>query len=115
MDLLIQTVALRPYVLAFVVVYFVLALRDLGPGWTLLCSVRAFLVAWIAELASTRVGIPFGLYHYTGDTRSREPYLSNVPSSTPRRSCSWPTRPGAWGGSRCSGAGGSAWFRGWPA
>ncbi|MBI3629184.1 MAG: carotenoid biosynthesis protein [Candidatus Rokubacteria bacterium] len=65
MDLLIQTVALRPYVFAFVVIYLVLALRDLGPGRTLLFSVWAFLVAWIAELASTRIGIPFGLSHYS--------------------------------------------------
>jgi hypothetical protein len=78
MDLLIQTVALRPYVFAFVVIYLVLALRDLGPGRTLLFSVWTFLVAWIAELASTRVDISFGLYHYTGDTRSRERYLSNL-------------------------------------
>lgn len=79
MDLLIQTLALRPYVFAFVVIYLLLAFRDLGPRPTLLFSVWAFLVAWTAELASTRIGIPFGLYHYTGDTRSQELYLSNVP------------------------------------
>jgi putative membrane protein len=32
-----------------------------------------------AELSSTRVGFPFGLYHYTGETVGAEIYFSNVP------------------------------------
>ena len=38
-----------------------------------------YWVAWAAEYASTRVGIPFGLYHYTGVTKGVELYVSNVP------------------------------------
>lgn len=79
MDLLIHTFTLRPYVFAFILVYLVLAVADLGARRTLLFSVWAFLVAWTAEFASTRIGVPFGLYHYTGDTRSRELFISNVP------------------------------------
>ena len=36
-------------------------------------------VAWIAEFASTRIGIPFGLYHYTGHTRGQELFIADVP------------------------------------
>ena len=39
--------------------------------------------ALVAELVSTRVGIPFGLYHYTGDTRAEELFLGNVPFFSP--------------------------------
>ncbi|HET9314736.1 MAG TPA: carotenoid biosynthesis protein [Vicinamibacteria bacterium] len=74
------TVALRPYVFAFLAAYLALAARDLG------CRGAAALLAWgtavafAAEYASTRVGVPFGLYHYTGDTRGAELFLSNVPA-----------------------------------
>jgi putative membrane protein len=37
------------------------------------------LVSLGAELSSTRVGFPFGLYHYTGETAGAEMYFSNVP------------------------------------
>jgi uncharacterized membrane protein len=42
-----------------------------------------FAVAFGAELASTRIGFPFGLYHYTGATAGRELFLSNVPFFDP--------------------------------
>ncbi len=79
MDLLIDTLTLRPYVFAFTAAFVVLALRDLGVRRTLGFTASTFGVAWTAEFLSTRVGFPFGLYHYTGATRSRELYLSNVP------------------------------------
>ena len=41
--------------------------------------VSVWPVAWVAEFASTRVGIPFGLYHYTESTRGQELYIANVP------------------------------------
>jgi uncharacterized membrane protein len=73
------TVCLRPYVLVFLVVFLVTATRDLGGGRAALFLVWGWGVAFAAEYASTRVGIPFGLYHYTGLTRSAELYISNVP------------------------------------
>ncbi|MDN5753064.1 MAG: carotenoid biosynthesis protein [Nitrosospira sp.] len=33
----------------------------------------------MCELSSTRTGIPFGWYHYTGSTVGQELYISNVP------------------------------------
>jgi len=77
--LLLGTLTLRPYVFAFLAAFAVAAGRDLGPWRTIGFLVWGFLVAFAAEYASTRVGIPFGLYHYTGDTRGIELFVSNVP------------------------------------
>ena len=76
---LLGTLALRPYVVVFLAIYLALAARDLGLRGTLAFLGWGWGVAFLAEYASTRVGIPFGLYHYTGDTRGAELYLSNVP------------------------------------
>jgi len=37
----------------------------------------------VAEYASTRIGIPFGLFHYTGETAWRDLFVSNVPFFDP--------------------------------
>lgn len=78
-SLLVGTVLLRPYVFVFLATFLVLAGRDFGwrrawgwLGW-------GWVVAFAAEYASTRVGIPFGLYHYTDETVGRELFISNVP------------------------------------
>lgn len=77
--LVIGTIVLRPYVFAFLGVFVVAAGRDLGATRMLAFLGWGWAVAFAAEYASTRVGIPFGLYHYTGVTRDVELYLSNVP------------------------------------
>ncbi|MDN5882819.1 MAG: carotenoid biosynthesis protein, partial [Nitrosospira sp.] len=38
-----------------------------------------WVIALLCELSSTRTGIPFGWYHYTGSTVGQELYISNVP------------------------------------
>jgi putative membrane protein len=73
------TLTLRPYVIGFVIGYLVLAVRDLGPRGALGFLGWGWSVAFVAEYTSTRIGIPFGLYHYTGETRGVELYVSNVP------------------------------------
>ena len=77
--LLLGTLALRPYVFAFLAAFAVAAARDLGPWRMVRFLVWGVVVAFAAVYASTRVGIPFGLYHYTEDTRGIELYVSNVP------------------------------------
>jgi putative membrane protein len=77
--LLVGTLLLRPYVLVFLAVFAVVAARDLGALRMIGFLFWGFAVAFAAEYASTRVGIPFGLYHYTGETRGVELYLANVP------------------------------------
>jgi len=79
MSLLVGTVLLRPYVFVFLLVYLVIAGRDLGARRTAIFTAWVWLVAFVAEFMSTRIGIPFGLYHYTGSTRGQELFISNVP------------------------------------
>ncbi|HEY7252272.1 MAG TPA: carotenoid biosynthesis protein [Methylomirabilota bacterium] len=76
---LVGTATLRPYVIGFLVLFLIAATRDLGTRRTVLYLGWALGIALVAELASTRVGFPFGLYHYTGETRGLELFVSNVP------------------------------------
>lgn len=77
------TVLLRPYVLGFLAIFLVAARRDLGWPRTLGFLVWGWLMAFWAEYISTRIGLPFGLYEYTGDTRGVELFISNVPFFSP--------------------------------
>lgn len=79
MDLLAGSLLLRPYVFAFLLVFLIAGARDLGLRRTLLFGGVVWPIAWLAEFSSTRVGIPFGLYHYTGLTRGRELFVADVP------------------------------------
>jgi Carotenoid biosynthesis protein len=79
MDLLVGTFLLRPYVFGFLAAFLVAGAADLGWRRTLLFGAWVGPVAWLAEFTSTRIGVPFGLYHYTGDTRGRELFIANVP------------------------------------
>ena len=79
MSLLVGSVLLRPYVFGFLLVFVVAATRDLGGRRAALFGVWVWLVAFVAEFSSTRTGIPFGLYHYTGTTRGQELFIANVP------------------------------------
>jgi putative membrane protein len=74
------TFLLRPYVFAFLAVFLVAAMRDLGGRGALVFLAWGWAVAFVAEYASTRIGIPFGMYHYTEATRGVELYVSNVPA-----------------------------------
>jgi len=77
------TFALRPYVFGFLAFFLFAGIRDLGRARTLALLLWGGAVALVAELVSTRVGVPFGLYHYVGDTRGAELYLGNVPFFSP--------------------------------
>jgi len=74
-----NTVTLRPYVFLFLIVFLIAAARDLGRWRALAFLGWGWSVAFVAEYASTRIAIPFGLYHYTGATAGIELYVSNVP------------------------------------
>ena len=79
MELVLGTILLRPYVFGFLLAFLAAARADLGWPRTLAFMGSVWPVAWVAEFASTRVGLPFGLYHYTESTRGRELYVANVP------------------------------------
>jgi uncharacterized membrane protein len=79
MSLLLGSLLLRPYVFLFLLVFLGAGFRDLGWRRTLLFLGWVWPLAFVAEFASTRIGIPFGLYHYTGTTRGQELFISDVP------------------------------------
>src|SRR3989442_5778520 len=79
MDLVLGTLVLRPYVFGFVACFLVAGALDLGWRRTLVFAGWVWPLVWAAEFASTRVGVPFGFYHYTGTTRGRELYVADAP------------------------------------
>jgi len=79
MDLLIGTFVLRPYVFGFLAAFLAAGAVDLGVRRTLLFAAWVGPLAWLAEFTSTRIGIPFGLYTYTGTTRAQELFIADVP------------------------------------
>ena len=79
MQLLIGTFLLRPYVFGFLLAFLAAGVRDLGWRRTLLFGGVVWPIAWLAEFSSTRIGVPFGLYHYTETTRGQELFIANVP------------------------------------
>lgn len=81
-DLLARIVGMvihRPYVFVFFAIYLFTAVTRLGWRRTAWFTAIAYVVAFAAELSSTRNGFPFGLYHYIDTTRDRELWISNVP------------------------------------
>ena len=77
------SLTLRPYVFLFLAAHLAVATSAWGLRAAATFTVLATAVAFGAEWASTRVGVPFGLYHYTGVTQGRELYLGNVPFFDP--------------------------------
>lgn len=82
-DLLLGTLVLRPYVFGFLAAFLAAGALDLGWRRTLLFGGCVSPLVWLAEFSSTRTGVPFGLYHYTGETRGRELFVGNVPLMDP--------------------------------
>src|SRR5574341_1334904 len=77
--LLIKTVAFRPYVFLFLAIALFSAQGLLGWRRTGLFFGLTWVTALVCEFGSTRTGIPFGWYHYTGSTAGQELYLANIP------------------------------------
>jgi uncharacterized membrane protein len=78
-SLLLKTIVLRPYVFVFLTVFLLSAARLIGWRRTGCFLGITWVVALLCEFSSTRTGIPFGWYHYTGSTVGRELYISNIP------------------------------------
>jgi len=77
--LLLKTVLLRPYVFLFLAAFLFAARRLLGGRRTLAFFAIGWITAFVCEFSSTRNGVPFGSYYYTGSTVGQELYLSNIP------------------------------------
>jgi len=79
LTLLMKTVQLRPYVFLFLAGFVFSATRLVGWPRTGVFFSVVLVTAFVCEFSSTRTGIPFGWYHYTGSTVGQELYLSNIP------------------------------------
>ena len=78
-DILISTILLRPYVFVLLGFYLIAGGFQLGLKRIAAFTVLAYFIAFISEYSSTRIGIPYGLYRYTGATHEKELFISNVP------------------------------------
>jgi uncharacterized membrane protein len=82
MDLLVllfKTILLRPYVFVFLCAFLFYATQLIGWPRTWRFFIISWATAFVCEFFSTRTGIPFGWYNYTGLTVGQELYLSNIP------------------------------------
>lgn len=77
--LLANTVLLRPYVFVFLGVSLFAAQKLFGWPRTLRFFGITWAVGFFCEFSSTRIGVPFGPYYYTGSTMEEELYISNIP------------------------------------
>ncbi len=77
--LCIKTVLLRPYVFLFLAAFLLVGHWLLGWRRTGVFLGASWVTAFVCEYTSTRVGIPFGFYYYTGSTVGDELYIANVP------------------------------------
>lgn len=79
LSLLLNTITLRPYVFIFLAVFLFSASRLIGWRRTGYFMGITYIVALVCEFSSTRTGIPFGWYHYTGSTVGQELYIADIP------------------------------------
>ncbi|MET0514135.1 MAG: carotenoid biosynthesis protein [Nitrospiraceae bacterium] len=79
LSLFLKTILFRPYVFLFLAAFLFSAVRLLGWPRTWRFWLSGWITAFVCEFSSTRNGIPFGWYHYTGSTVGQELYLSNIP------------------------------------
>ena len=59
--------------------YLIAGSIQLGLKRIVAFTILAYFIAFISEYTSTRIGIPYGFYHYTGETHGEELFISNVP------------------------------------
>ncbi|MBI5124930.1 MAG: carotenoid biosynthesis protein [Planctomycetes bacterium] len=78
-SLLLSTLLLRPYVFIFLGLHLLAGGLQLGLKRITVFTLLAYLIAFTSEYSSTRNGIPYGPYIYTGETHGKELYISNVP------------------------------------
>jgi putative membrane protein len=80
-ELLISTIAYRPYVFIFFACYLFLAITNIGWRRTALFTAVAYMTAFLCEWSSAvaATGFPFGLYYYIDRSSHRELWIAGVP------------------------------------
>jgi uncharacterized membrane protein len=79
LSLVLQTILLRPYVFAFLLVYLLGCSLHLGAKRAVFFCVIGYLIAWLSEYSSIHNGIPYGYYFYIEQTRGKELWVLGVP------------------------------------
>ena len=79
LQIAIGTVAMRPYVFAFLAVYLVAAVMHLGWRTTLSFTVIGYLISFASEVSSINTGFPYGWYYYIDATKNSELWIAGVP------------------------------------
>jgi uncharacterized membrane protein len=77
--LLLGTIALRPYVFIFLLVYLIGCTLQFGFKRTLLFGLVGYGIAWLSEVSSIHNGFPYGHYFYIEHTRGQELWVLGVP------------------------------------
>ncbi len=77
--LALHTIALRPYVFVFLLVYMLGCSLHLGLKRALLFGLAGYGIAWLSEYSSIHNGIPYGYYFYIEQTNGREIWVLGVP------------------------------------
>jgi putative membrane protein len=77
--LVLRTIALRPYVFVFLLVYMLGCSLHLGLKRALLFGIAGYGIAWLSEYSSIHNGIPYGYYFYIEQTRGMEIWVLGVP------------------------------------
>lgn len=79
MGLLFTTITSRPYIIAFLLTFLILATLHIGILRTFLWLVWGYGIAWLSEYSSIHNGFPYGLYHYIASGFAGELALGGVP------------------------------------
>lgn len=79
LTLLLGTVMLRPYVFIFLAAYLLASTWQFGLKRTLNFTALGYVLVFLSEYSSTRIGFPYGFYYYIDTTRHQELWISNVP------------------------------------
>ncbi len=69
----------RPYVLGFLAVFIFLGVRRMGWRRTLVWLCSGYVIAWISEALSIRVGVPYGYYYYKYENLRSDCLIGGVP------------------------------------
>ncbi len=77
--LALNTLLLRPYVFAFLLIYLLGCSMHLGLRRALLFCIAGYLIAWLSEYSSIHNGIPYGYYYYIDHTKGKELWVMGVP------------------------------------
>lgn len=79
MQALVSMLTQRPYVIAFLATFAVLAWSERGPLRAALWLVSGTMLGWLSELCSVTTGFPFGTYVYHQAQFASELWLGPVP------------------------------------